>query len=266
MITIYSFLKIRFSLALQYRSAAIAGIFTQMFFGIFIIMVYDAFFQSTTKITPMTFQQTVSYIWLGQALLGLLPWNGDLEIQAMIKKGDFIYEWLRPISLYDYWFVRIFAKRTAATLLRSIPVLFIAFFCIPDPYCLELPYSLQSFFLFSIILTSSVLLGCTISNIITISTLFTIGDGIDRLVPAIVTMFSGMVIPLSFFPEWSLPIFKFLPFSGLVDTPYKFYLGIYNIDNFLFSLFHIFFWMILLLILGRYMINRALNRVVVMGG
>jgi len=259
-------LKMRFKIALQYRVAAIAGVFTQIFFGLFKIMVFEALFLSTTQVMPMNSQETVTYIWLGQALLWLLPWNGDQEIQGMIRTGDFAYELVRPLNLYNYWFVRIFATRIAGTLLRILPVLLAAFWLLPNEYCMQLPENLSAFGYFTLSLFFAVLLGCAISNLITISILFTIGDGIERLLPAFMMIFTGMVIPLSFFPDWSQIIFKILPFSGLVDTPYKYYLGIYGGEQILFTLLHQIGWIILLVTLGKFLVRMAQKRIVVQGG
>ncbi len=75
--------KMRFGLILNYRMAALAGLFTQLFFGFVMVMIYLAFYESGGgEQFPMTLPQTVTYIWLGQGLLGLLPWNGDREVQA----------------------------------------------------------------------------------------------------------------------------------------------------------------------------------------
>ena len=66
--------KARFTLLLQYRAAAFAGFVTQCWWGGIKLMVLAAFFRSV-RTTPMTFQQAVDYVWLGQAFLTLLPWS-----------------------------------------------------------------------------------------------------------------------------------------------------------------------------------------------
>ena len=63
----------------------------------------------------MAFAQVASYVWLGQALLAMLPWNVDAEIRAMIRSGAVAYELCRPIDLYGLWFARALAQRTAPT-------------------------------------------------------------------------------------------------------------------------------------------------------
>ena len=67
-----SFFKLRFITNLQYRSAAIAGIFTQFFFGLLFIMVYLKFYETGSKDVAMTLEQTITYLWLQQALFSLI--------------------------------------------------------------------------------------------------------------------------------------------------------------------------------------------------
>ena len=66
-------LSARFRTLLQYRVAAIAGIGTQIFWGLILVMVLEAFYRSTTAPQPMTIEEVRTYVWLGQAFLGMLP-------------------------------------------------------------------------------------------------------------------------------------------------------------------------------------------------
>lgn len=270
---LFAIFKMRLGLILNYRMAAIAGIGTQVFFGFVMVMIFQAFYQSTTGTNansggqlPMTLSQTVTYIWLGQGLLGLLPWNGDREIQGMIRNGDYAYELVRPMDMYAYWYYRILAQRIGGTLLRALPVFLVANFVMSDSLKMSGPVNFTGFFYFLAAMVLALFLGGAISNVITISVLFTIGDGIERLLPAIVTIFSGMVIPLAFFPDWAQPILKFLPFSGLVDTPYKFYLGIYGQNQFVSTCIAQGIWLVVLVLFGRFMLHKASKRLIVQGG
>ena len=98
---------------LQYRAAAFAGLCTQLFFGFVMVMVYEAFYRSTTADMPMTYPQIVVYVWLGQAMLGMFPWNVDAEIRQQIRTGGVVYELLRPVDLYNLWFARTAAMHGA---------------------------------------------------------------------------------------------------------------------------------------------------------
>ena len=44
-----SFFKLRLNIALQYRAAAIGGMFTQFFWAIMQILIFQAFYKATTS-------------------------------------------------------------------------------------------------------------------------------------------------------------------------------------------------------------------------
>ena len=48
----------------------------------------------------------ITYVWLGQALLALLPWLADPEIGQAVRTGGVGYDRLRPLDAYGYWYAR----------------------------------------------------------------------------------------------------------------------------------------------------------------
>jgi ABC-2 type transport system permease protein len=103
--------------------------------------------------------------------------------------------------------------------------------------------------------------------LLTVSMMWTIsGEGINSILPPIITIFSGMIVPLPLFPEWIKPIFNALPFSGLLDKPFRLFTG--NLPpNTVFSvLLHQFFWIVVIVILGRLLVKRGVSKLVIQGG
>ena len=74
----------------------------------------------------MSLSQAITYIWLGQAMLAMLPWNVDPEARALVRSGAVAYELLRPLDLYGLWYSRAIALRLAPTLLRAAPMFVLA--------------------------------------------------------------------------------------------------------------------------------------------
>lgn len=143
-----AFFRIRFINTLQYRSAAIAGMATQLAWGLMEILAFHAFYQADPSAFPMTFQQTVSYVWLQQAFLSLfMLWFFEAEIFDTITTGSIAYELVRPMDLYNRWFCQSAANRLAKALLRCGPIFVIAFL-LPAPYRLILPTNVAALFLF----------------------------------------------------------------------------------------------------------------------
>jgi ABC-2 type transport system permease protein len=110
-------------------------------------------------------------------------------------------------------------------------------------------------------------LAAAFATLMTISLLWTIsGEGIARLGPAIIFFFSGMVIPLPLLPAWAQPVLEALPFRGLIDVPFRIYMGHLSAHETLRSLAQQVAWVIALVALGRVLVARGTRRLVVQGG
>jgi ABC-2 type transport system permease protein len=264
-------LSARFRMLLQYRAAALAGLWTQIFFGLVLLMIYEAFYRSTTAPQPMTFTEVVSYVWLGQALLAMLPWNTDAELRAMVRSGAVAYELCRPIDLYSLWFARALALRTAPTILRAIPMSVFAVVILPlvglGEWRLAGPPSLAAALAFGAALACTLFLGCALTTLMNISLLWTIGgEGVALLLATLATFLSGMIVPLPLFPDWAQPIVKALPFAGLVDLPFRVFTGHIPPAAAVSVLQHQILWTLALVLFGRWLLSRGMRRVVVQGG
>ena len=103
--------------------------------------------------------------------------------------------------------------------------------------------------------------------LIYISAFFTISPmGVRLVAVAVVDFFSGAIIPLPFFPEKLQVIFSLLPFGSMQNVPYRIYGGDLAGLPALVSILIQAFWLLALLLLGRLMMRKALQRVVIQGG
>jgi ABC-2 type transport system permease protein len=92
------------------------------------------------------------------------------------------------------------------------------------------------------------------------------GDGVVILLTTVTTFLSGMTIPLPLFPQWAQPIVQALPFAGLVDLPFRVFTGHIPSGAVFAVLRHQILWTIALVLFGRWLLSRAIGRVVVQGG
>jgi ABC-2 type transport system permease protein len=248
---------------MQYRAAAFAGLVTQVFFGMVMVMVYAAFYRSSTAAPPMPLADVFTYVWLGQAFLRLQPWNIDPEAKALIRNGNVAYELLRPLDIYAVWYNRLLAWRSMPTVMRAVPMFVIAGLW----FGLRPPASPASLAAFSAAIIGALLLSCAISATLTVTILWTVaGEGVCFLTYALVFLFSGMTIPLPFFPDGMQTLLRVLPFSGLADTPYRLYLGLLPPGEVWLVLLHQLGWAAIIVLFGRWLLARGMRRVVIQGG
>lgn len=259
----WAILSARFRVLLQYRAAALAGFGTQLFWGFIRVMIFTAFYQSTTVAQPMTLRETINYIWLGQALLLLVPWNQDREVEHLIRTGNVAYEIIRPLDLYWFWFCRAVALRVAPVLLRAIPMFLVAGLFLG----LDLPPTMASAGAFAAAMLGALLLSSAITTLSTISMFWTIsGEGIIRFFPTISVILCGLIIPLPLFPDWAQPVLNILPFRGVMDVPFRLYMAHIPPQQAPALVAHQLAWTAGLIMLGRMLLARGLRRVVVQGG
>jgi ABC-2 type transport system permease protein len=262
----------RFRMLLQYRAAALGGLITQIAFGLILIMIYEAFYRSSTPAAqPMAFGQVASYVWLGQALLMLLPGNVDNEMRAMMRSGGVVYELSRPVDLYTWWYARAVAQRTAPVLLRAVPVVVFAMLGLPllglGEWRLAPPASLAAGLGFAGAMVGALTVACAVSVLLYVAWIWTIvAEGIVMIASTTVLLFSGLLIPLPLFPDWARGVLRWLPFAGILDQPARIYAGHITGGELASVLARQLGWTVVLIALGRRLLARGLRRVVVQGG
>jgi ABC-type uncharacterized transport system, permease component len=264
--TYLSLFRIKFISALQYRTAALAGISTQLFFGGVFIMVYVAFYESNNTVgVPMDMKYLVNYLWLNQAFFALTYiWMRNDDLLSMIKNGNVAYELCRPVNFYFKWFFTIYGTRIANVTLRFLPVLLISYF-LPSPYNLTLPSSFLNIILFIISLFISSIIVVSVTMIIHLIVFFTLDEkGIITFLMVFGEIFAGGTVPLAFFPNWLRNIANILPFKFLCDTPFNTYNYGYTyfIKNFGIGIL----WCIVLISVGYILSKKALKCASVQGG
>ena len=262
--------RARFQLLLQYRAAALAGFGTQCWWGAIRVMVFTAFLSGPVA-SPMTLRETIDYIWLGQALLMMLPWSADPELARMVRSGDVAYERLRPVETYSYWYARAVARRTATPLLRAIPMVLMAGVLLPllklAQWGLSVPAGFRAATLFALSLVFVVALASAFSTMLDLLVVASLSErGVNIIVAPLSIVFSGSLIPLPLLPDWLQPLMRNQPFAGLLDTPLRIYSGHLAGAAALFAIARQAAWALILIALGRAIERRVMRRLQTQGG
>lgn len=262
-----SFFRLRFIMGLQYRTSAIAGIFTQFMWGFMEIMIFRAFYQSDAAAFPMSLSATSSYIWIQQAFLAFFAaWMMENDIVDSIVNGNIAYELCRPISIYNMWFARSVATRLSRAVLRCFPILIVAAF-VPHPYGIAAPASALHFFLFVLTLILGLAVTVSFCMLIYVLTFFTISpQGLRMVFTSTVEFFAGAVIPLPFFPEKVQKFMELLPFASMQNVALRIYSASMSPDEMKNAILLQIFWLIVVTATGKLLCNLAEKRITVQGG
>lgn len=258
--------KLRIMMFLQYRSAAIAGLTTQFFWGMMLVFIYMSLYGNSGN-DNMNLNEVITYVWLHQAFYAFLNVRlSDKDISDSIKSGNVAYEIIRPYNLYFWWYIKTISKRIAGGMLRFMPVIIISLL-LPKPYGMALPSSMLNFILFLI----SLVLGCLVVSGINML-VHTIGfytyneAGINSMLNTTMEFLAGELVPVALLPMFIQKGTYYLPFRLIGDLPFRVYSNNIGIQEGLFSIGLQIIWIIILIILGNFIVKKSLNKVFIQGG
>ncbi len=113
----------------------------------------------------------------------------------------------------------------------------------------------------------TLLLSAAIQTAIYMTGFWTVSTrGSAALSYAVVSLFSGLLVPPAFFPPLLRRIAAFLPFRGLYDTPALLYTGAVTYRGAVLGLLHQIVWVVVLIGFGVLLSRRGTRKLEVAGG
>ncbi len=257
--------KMTFKGETHYRAKAISGVVTQLFWGIMYVYLYTAFMGGKV-IDGFSVAQMASYVWLGQAFFVLKYVDMPKNCADEIQNGNVCYKFTRPLNLYNQWYFEHLGYKVSATMLR-FPLVVIIAFLLPSNIGLMLPVSFPAFLLFLISLVVGALMMSAISMIVVYLTFKTLSPkGCLSIVNTITGLLSGLFIPLPLMPQNVQNVLNYLPFRFVSDLPFRIYIGNVSVTSGLIFIAISLAWLVALILLGKFLLSRALKNTVIQGG
>lgn len=263
-----AFFKIKFLNSIQYKTPIIFAILTQIIWGLMKVIMFNSFYNSSaTNNATMSFEEIRSYIWLEGIFLPLFAtWVLDESIINSIIKGDIGYDLIKPTNLYWVWFSKNLANRFSKTFIRFFPVLITAMI-LPSQYKLPAPASFISLFCFLINTILATLLLTSLSMMIYIITCRILSySGLKSVAVTITTFLTGGIIPLSFFPSGLRTFLMFTPFAYIQNTALRIYSGNISGMEIIYATLAQFFWIFVVILLGKFFAQKTFDKIVMQGG
>ncbi|MDP9880886.1 ABC-2 type transport system permease protein [Variovorax boronicumulans] len=264
----------RFLQMLQYRTAALAGFATQCWWGGIKVMVFAAFYSGSAiagAASSMSLAQAITYTWLAQGLLVLMPWLGDPEVAQAARTGAVAYDRLRPVDAYALWFART-AGWIAARLLPRV-ALMAAFAAVALPlvglgdWAWQLPANAMAGAAFLLSVVLGLLLSTAMVMLLNVATTAALNErGIQAVATPVVIVFSGNLLPLALLPDAWQTALLVQPLAGLFDIPARLYFGHLSGWHALAALGLQCFWIVALVAFGRMAMGRTMRSLQVQGG
>ncbi|MBW7454969.1 ABC transporter permease [Paenibacillus sepulcri] len=215
-------IRIRFLMMLAYRVNYYSGI---VIYAINIgayYFLWEAIFGDQKVLGGFTLGQMTTYVavsWMARAFYFN---NLDTEIANEIRDGSVAIQFIRP---YNYLIVKLmqgFGEGIFRLLLFMVPGLAIA--CLLFP--VKLPTDPGVWALYFVMLVLSFLINTQINMLTGLFAFFVENNqGMLRMKRVLVDLFSGVVVPISFFPGWLAVTMKWLPFQAITYLPSSVFTG-----------------------------------------
>lgn len=251
-----------FRRATVYRSAYLAGLLTNAFFGALMSFVYLALYESGGSVAGFTLRDAITYTWVTQSLISIGAGWISRDVMLTIRSGDVVTDLSRPWNFYGYWLSRSIGERAFNLLVRGALTYLIGvlYFRARIPNLEELVWFLATISL-SLFVTFAF-------NFMVNLTAFWLIDNTGVLIIANIVMsfFSGFLLPLAFYPAFLQTLAYLLPFQAMSGLPARVFLGHVRGSELIGTLLLELFWAVVLTGLAALVLRAAVRKVVIQGG
>ena len=259
----YEIIKINMKTILAYATTAWGALFTTLLQIFVFYYIWMAIYKFDSVINGVSKEQIITYIILSRILYTQITWGFIPKIGSKIHSGGIIMDLLKPIDFQFFMYLGRLGDFIAFACMTAIPVLIVCAFTLgmqPPPSPLVLIYFFISLFL-------AMSISFFVEFWIGLLTFYTnFSWGLQTFQESLVALFSGALIPLSFFPGWLLTITNLLPFKEMSYSPVAIYLGLIQGNKIFETLFFQLVWVIALLILSRIFYSFVIKKITVQGG
>lgn len=250
-----------------YRVASVAGIFTNVIFGVITSYAFIALWSQRPHLGGYDVTDALTFTWIGQALImPVAIWGGGFQedFTERIRSGDIAIDLYRPTGLIPWWLASDIGRASFHFLSRATPMI-VAGAVLFD---LRYPQSPARWLAFAVAAYLAVLVSFGVRFLVSLTAFWLLDSRGAEGLAAIFGMFcSGMILPLVVFPGWASAVLLHLPWAAFVQTPADVWLGnTGGAVSTLAALGEQFAWASILLAAAYVALGLAGRKVVVQGG
>lgn len=207
---------------LIYRWANIAGLITNIFFGVVFSYVFIALYHTRSNVSGYNVLDTLRYTWLIQATIMIVMPFGWQDLMLTIRSGEVVSDLSKPFSLYWYWFSREFGRSVYYFIFRAVPIYLAGMLL----FSLGMPGEPIFWLVYALVLAIGAMLGIAFRFLCNISSFWIIeARAVITLSEITALFFAGSYVPLPLLPSWLRAITDWLPFRGFLSLPAEILLG-----------------------------------------
>jgi ABC-2 type transport system permease protein len=251
-----------FARASTYRSATVAGLFTNTVFGFLLAYVLLAVYRQRPDVGGFDAADALTFTFIAQGLLTPLGLFSTTEIADRITTGDVVVDLQRPYDHQLWWAAVQYGQAAFQVVFRGVPPFIVGALVFDlklPPAGFVLPFAV------SVVLAVGVAFGWR--YLLQMSAFWIIDvRGPNQLGMLAAQFLCGAFVPIVFFPAWLEGVCRALPFASMLQHPIELWLGQPSAGGVAGVLLLQVLWIAALGGLGRLVLVRAVRRVVVQGG
>ena len=207
---------------LIYRWANLAGLLTNVFWGVIMSYVIIALFHSRPVAAGYNVTDTLRYTWTEQAMIMIVLPFGWYDLMYTIRSGEVVSDLSKPCDFYWYWFSRECGRNVYYLIFRGLPT-YVAGMLIFGINVLG-DWRLWPVYAFSFALGA--LLGIAFRFLYNVVAFWLIeARAVAVMAGTIALFFTGSYFPIPLFPSWLRAIASWLPFNSLMNVQTQIFLG-----------------------------------------
>ena len=257
------FARVGFVNTLAYRLRYLTGIVTYFIYVSVYYFIWKAIFEHSTSIAGFDFPHLLTYVGVGWIIRSFYFNNIDQEIAYQVIEGRLAMDLIKPVNLQLMYMARAAGESVFRLGMLTAPTTLVLFMVYP----LRPPASLGH--------AGAFLASVTMSFLIVAAINFAGGTfalrlqsilGLLRAKFFLLELFSGLLLPISFFPAVFQKIFSLLPFEYISYVPMLIYLGKLNAAGLIRAICIQVFWVGVLMALGDIMWRWSCRNVIIQGG
>jgi ABC-2 type transport system permease protein len=259
----WAFARVGFVNTLAYRLRYFTGIVTYFIYVSVYYFIWKAIYAHSASIEGFDFAHLLTYIGVGWIIRSFYFNNIDQEIAYQVMEGRLAMDLIKPVNIQLMYVARAAGESVFRLALLTVPTAVVLFLVYP----LRLPASFAhaGAFLVSVIL----------SFLIVAAINFAVGTfalrlqsilGLLRAKFFLLELFSGLLLPMTFFPHVVQKILDLLPFQYISYVPMLIYLGKLSGGGLARAIAIQILWVAVLLALGDGLWRWSTRKVIIQGG
>ncbi len=255
--------KLSFQRQIAYRAATLAGLLTNLFFGLLRAALIGALYGARQEMNGIPIQGAVTYTGLTQASVGFLSLFSWYDLMNTVYTGQVAMDLLRPMGYFRFWLAQDLGRATAQLILRGLPMMAVYALI----FQITVPQTLSQWAALGLGLGLAWLVSFAWRFLVNLASFWVPNAlGIGRFAFMLSYFLSGFMLPLRFFPEWFVRFCYLTPFPQMVNAVVEIYLGVLSGQELLFTLLGQAAWAIGLIGLGQLVLSRGVRRLAIQGG